>query len=1235
MKIKDIQVDGFGVWSGLKVDGLCPGMTAFYGPNEAGKTTLMQFLRSMLYGFTPERRQRYLPPVFGGRPGGVIRVTGPGGGYEIARRDQLGDTSGSGQLTVTGGDGTQQGQHRLAALLGHLDEDIFTNVFAIGLRELQELSTLDDTSAANELYKLSSGLDRVSLVDCLRQLQAARGQMTALAPDPGPIQRLLLQREQLKQEIDRSLAHGRRWGELATIRRSQGQEIQQLRDRIGQWELEVQLVQLCIKVRQPWQRRYQLIADRNKLKARLDLDPHSMPQLDDLDLELEQRREKLEAVRQQRLELRRQARQLPLRPTVLELASKIEAAVEQGPWIAGLQKQLQRLDSQIVSTGQQLAEDAERLGLSNQDQQALLQDRRLQSFPDLNRQSIQQLNEPAQQVRTQRTRLKHAQEQAAADEQEVERLGAKLSEFMANRPFTDLHQAIEQQSHLLGQLKARAQADERVDKLQRRCRELEQRLIDLRTDEALPLDKAAPLALPFVGGGLMFFIGIFKMVGWITIPWTGESGNGMLIALFGLVSLLLFFMWRKLIDRGTGRDIIECEGELEAATRQLRKAEQDRDEVSRQLPSGLGPLDQQARDVEKEIGTLEGMLPTYHNYQAASERHRASRQRAAHASQALKRAHAHWEQTLQQLGLAPSLSPTAVRVMADGYESLTQTRRRLLALEDERDQRRIEHAGLAQRVEALARQVQAAMETSRTELRPATTGKGVEPTRGSSSPSGAGAGNARSSSERFSPAVDTDQLSEPLPSNYDPSIRLQQLANTLADQRALLQQRRDLRQQDQRLVRQQRTIQRGIEKQLRARHAWLSQWGVEDRQQLESQLAIQLQYHQLSEQIDQLQQQIEAFIGGVAPYQTVADQLEGPASGELEERQNTLQQRIEQAELRVSQLLERQGEITQEMKTLAGDTRGPTAKLELAAVEQRLRALSEHWRTLATTTSLLERVCEIYETERQPETLREASSFLGQLTDGKYRRVWTPLGKNALRIENADGVSLPLEQLSRGTREAVFIALRLALTSAYSRRGMVLPMVLDDVLVNFDAGRALLAAKVLRDFGKLGHQVIMFTCHQHIMHMLHDIDVQVRILPRHGEPGEAIIYRQAPPPAVVVAPTEPAPPAPLELVGPPAPIRLAAQPEPQIDHLWYETNPLEAMWEEEEVLESGAPRQQLDPQGVSNRSWRSAAAPQGPSPKVAEQLPTDLPDADEPDGGPAWWVTAEKTSHRSWPMART
>ena len=83
-------------------------------------------------------------------------------------------------------------------------------------------------------------------------------------------------------------------------------------------------------------------------------------------------------------------------------------------------------------------------------------------------------------------------------------------------------------------------------------------------------------------------------------------------------------------------------------------------------------------------------------------------------------------------------------------------------------------------------------------------------------------------------------------------------------------------------------------------------------------------------------------------------------------------------------------------------------------------------------------------------------------------------------VDDQQGQSLRVELLSRGTREQLFLALRLALVGSYARRGVRLPLVLDDVLVNFDAPRAKAAALVLRDFARAGHQLLIFTCHEHI-----------------------------------------------------------------------------------------------------------------------------------------------------------
>jgi hypothetical protein len=77
----------------------------------------------------------------------------------------------------------------------------------------------------------------------------------------------------------------------------------------------------------------------------------------------------------------------------------------------------------------------------------------------------------------------------------------------------------------------------------------------------------------------------------------------------------------------------------------------------------------------------------------------------------------------------------------------------------------------------------------------------------------------------------------------------------------------------------------------------------------------------------------------------------------------------------------------------------------------------------------------------------------------------------------------------------------LALVAAYARRGIHLPMILDDVFVNFDAGRTKIACAVLRDFARQGHQLLVFTCHEHVWRMFQELKVDTRRIPnRLGEP---------------------------------------------------------------------------------------------------------------------------------------
>ena len=165
----------------------------------------MQFVRAMLYGFTPERRKRYLPPVNGGKPGGRMRV-----GQRIRLVHDLAATvqpddliDNHGLIEIIDDRGEPRDASQLEALLAGVDEPTYNNVFAVGLKEIQELGSLDDTAAADYLYRLTSGLDRVSLIDVIREVEAARERL--LASDEkaaSQIPQLIARRDKLREQIE-------------------------------------------------------------------------------------------------------------------------------------------------------------------------------------------------------------------------------------------------------------------------------------------------------------------------------------------------------------------------------------------------------------------------------------------------------------------------------------------------------------------------------------------------------------------------------------------------------------------------------------------------------------------------------------------------------------------------------------------------------------------------------------------------------------------------------------------------------------------------------------------------------------------------------------------------------------------------------------------------------------------------------------------------------------------------
>ena len=281
----------------------------------------------------------------------------------------------------------------------------------------------------------------------------------------------------------------------------------------------------------------------------------------------------------------------------------------------------------------------------------------------------------------------------------------------------------------------------------------------------------------------------------------------------------------------------------------------------------------------------------------------------------------------------------------------------------------------------------------------------------------------------------------------------------------------------------------------------LRQCGAESEEHLHRLVAEAARVENLRHEHEQIEHDLAATIGTRASQADLRQHLEGPAAAHLDASRDDLRARLAGIEKEIHQRIEKRGQLTAQMKSLADDRQLAARQLDLATLQQRIDEAIGRWQVLAVTGQILESIRASYETDRQPETLQEASGYFSQMTQGHYRRVWTPVGERILRVEDAEGHWLPVEVLSRGAREQLFLSLRLSLAAYFARRGAPLPLILDDVLVNFDVERAKAAAQVLRDFAAQGHQMLVFTCHEHIAKLFRGLKAPVNELPEQFRAG--------------------------------------------------------------------------------------------------------------------------------------
>ncbi len=1109
MIIERIHIDRFGALEGVDVDGLGPGVEVLHGTNETGKTSLLEFVRGVLFGFGHLFRRGILDPhlPWGGRIQAraglderriVVERRHEGPHLErLSRADYTSekDLPVADHLTVTAADGGTATTLFLQDYMGEIDEKTFTAVMAFGLDELQELQTLEAQGCGSRLYELASGLDRGRVTRVLDNLRQAIERLDSADPEVSPIESLRQRRSaalgRLAATGAPAIAAGAVGSELARI----DAEIATLESALEHARLAEDTLRAALPLEPVWASWRRAAA---KL-AELEAVPLLHPDLDAWHLATK-RRDGLAKLAAKRKKVRgRLARELKSHAadvTIWKKRAAVAALCEEQPRLERIAAEASRAAAAARTAARRFGEQLGQAGLvrllvTDAGPGASIDTLSEMQLPAGFDRSLGGLRGRAKELAASARGVKEARHALAEARGAYESTRGDLAKPAAALAASSVAAAIEEASGRAALVRNRIAAGDQVVELEKSLAALDRDVALHLKGQLIPLEWLLGLGAVFVTGAAMILAGLF-------LPAAVTGAMAYALPALGLVGTGLASLVTWTLDRSASE-------RLEAARQQVAMARKQRDDAAGQctlldkkLESFRGPverwpgehapaLDRRLAAALAEVDRLEALAAREGSLHLLADRAEAAAQNLARATERRAAARGAWKRALEKRALPPGLSPQDVRQLA-------RHRQALLALDEERrrtsEEARMRHDELA----AAGRRVEEML-------------------------------------------VECDMLPE--------GTVLEQLAGLrerLERETSFHRLRGKL---EGRLVRARRRHREALERvklaerrlrEIYARH------GVETEKEF---LPL----------VDRRPLVEEARLEAVAAERSWQEarrrmaelpELEGwlSAAG-----QPTLEQRVAEARLVTAaarETLER-GRDARKAAAAAVDaaardhcTEG--LQVEIATIEHDLEGQLHRRRMLESARTMLESTRAAFARDHQPAVLREASRWLVRLTQGHYTKITTSIHEARLEVHDATDVPWSPDRLSRGTREQVFLSLRLALVRDLERHGVHLPVVIDDALVNFDDARARAAAEVLVEFvadQPRQRQMLVLTCHAHVASLFREVGAHVRSL------SGTTIAAPAPLPRVVPAPAEPVPVATVQVTAAPLPTPHVERPAPE------------------------------------------------------------------------------------------
>lgn len=217
----------------------------------------------------------------------------------------------------------------------------------------------------------------------------------------------------------------------------------------------------------------------------------------------------------------------------------------------------------------------------------------------------------------------------------------------------------------------------------------------------------------------------------------------------------------------------------------------------------------------------------------------------------------------------------------------------------------------------------------------------------------------------------------------------------------------------------------------------------------------------------------------------VSAEAEGMTLEEVSRQLEELTREFEDLDRELETAQEALFQARREQQAIDGGAAAADAAQELESLGARIVGEARTYARVRLAGAVLDRVVQLYRERHQGPLLKRAAEVFARITRGGFSGLTIDYADDRQNLVGVrpDGNSVSVAGMSQGTRDQLYLALRLAAIEQHVASRGPFPVIVDDLLVQFDDERALATLEILTELSTRT-QVLCFTHHRHLVDLV-------------------------------------------------------------------------------------------------------------------------------------------------------